>query len=60
MQDWVNPASGYERGMQAVLLIQLFSKCKYLLKNNANLSDIATRLSVGKIYDVGSTNWLRR
>ena len=49
MQDWVSPASGYERGMQAVLLILLFSKCKYLLKNNANLSDIATRLSVGKV-----------
>jgi hypothetical protein len=43
MQDWVSPASGYERGMQAVLLILLFSKCKYPLKNNANLSDIATR-----------------
>jgi hypothetical protein len=50
MQDWVSPASGYERGMQVVLLILLFSRCKYLLKNNANLSDIATRLSDGSVF----------
>ena len=52
MQDWVSPASGYERGMQVVLLILLFSKCKFLLKNNANLSDIATRLSFGRVINI--------
>jgi hypothetical protein len=51
MQDWVSPAPGYERGMQVVLLILLFSRCKYLLKNNANLADIATRLSAGKVIN---------
>lgn len=50
MQDWVNPASGYERGMQVALLMLLYSKCRYLLKNNANLSDIATRLSTGTVF----------
>ena len=54
MQDWVNPASGYERGMEAVLLLLLFSKCKYLLKNNANLSDIASRLSGGQVISWSS------
>ena len=50
MQDWVNPASGYERGMEVALLILLFARCRYLLKNNANLSDIATRLSSGTVF----------
>jgi hypothetical protein len=60
MQDWVNPASGYERGMEVALLILLFSRCRYLLKNNANLSDIATRLSVGEVISWSTaTNWAR-
>jgi hypothetical protein len=58
MQDWISPASGYERGMQAALMILLFSKCRYLLKNNANLSDIATRLSFGHVITWSSpTDW---
>jgi hypothetical protein len=52
MQDWVSPASGYQRGMQAALLILLFSRCKYLLKNESNLGDIATRLSVGTVIRI--------
>ena len=52
MQDWVSPAPGYERGMQVALLILLFSRCKFLLKINANLSDIAARLSSGTVINV--------
>ena len=49
MQDWVHPAPGFERGMEAMLLILLFSRCRYLLKNDSNLSDVATRLSTGTV-----------
>jgi len=52
MQDWVSPAPGYERGMEVALLILLFSKCKFLLKSSANLSDIAARLSSGTAVNV--------
>jgi hypothetical protein len=60
MQDWVNPASGYERGIEVVLLILLFSRCKYLLKNSANLSSIAARLSVGEVISWSSPTTLTR
>jgi hypothetical protein len=52
MQDLVSSAAGYERGMQVALLILLFSRCKYLLINDANLSLIARWLSDGNVVNI--------
>jgi hypothetical protein len=52
MQDWLSPDAGYERGMQVLLLILVFAQCKYLLRNQANLSEIATHLSDGMVIRI--------
>jgi hypothetical protein len=52
MQDWLSSATGFERGMQVLLLILVFARCKYLLRNLANLSEIASHLSDGKVIRV--------
>lgn len=57
MQDRVHPAPGFERGMQAVLLILLLARSKFLLKNSANLADCAARLSRCHIYDADRQTW---
>lgn len=40
---------GFERGMQPALMVWLFSKCKYLVKNRSSVSAVASWLSSGKI-----------
>lgn len=40
--------SGFERGMQPALMVYLFSKCAYLIKNRASTSAVASWLSNGK------------
>jgi hypothetical protein len=52
MADRVNPASGYERGMQAALLIYFYSQAKYLLRNASSLADVAAFLSAGTVIQV--------
>lgn len=47
--EFVNPASGYERGMQTCGLLQLLSRCKHLVKNRSNMSYTASYLSNGNI-----------
>lgn len=47
--EFVNPVSGYERGMQTCGLLQILSKCKHLVKNRSNMSYTASYLSNGNI-----------
>jgi hypothetical protein len=53
MQDWLSTETGYERGMQVILLILTFARCKYLVRNPANLSEIASYLSDGTVLRFG-------
>ncbi len=52
MADRTNPKSGYARGLDAVLLLYLFSRCAVLVKNASNLGDLAAGLSTGEIVGV--------
>lgn len=45
----VNPASGYERGIQTCGLISILSRCKHYIKNRSNMSCTAGYLSNGHI-----------
>jgi hypothetical protein len=47
--EYVNPASGYERGMQTCCLIYILSKCKYYIKNRSSMGMVASWLSDGHI-----------
>jgi hypothetical protein len=42
---WINPASGYERGVQTCMLISILSRCKHYIKNRSNMSCTASYLS---------------
>jgi len=42
---WINPASGYERGVQTCILISILSRCKHYVKNRSNMSQTASYLS---------------
>ncbi len=46
---FINPASGYEKGVQTCGLIQLLSRCKHLIKNRSNMSYTASYLSSGNV-----------
>lgn len=58
---------GFERGMQPALMVWLFSKCAYYIKNRASTAAVASWLSDGKIvslahpenlgHDPESRNW---
>lgn len=41
---------GYERGLQPVLMVWLFSKCAHYIKNRSSTGAVASWLSSGKIY----------
>lgn len=45
--------SGYERGLQPALMVWLFSKCKYYIKNRSSVAAVASWLSDGKIISLG-------
>lgn len=45
-----SPMSGFERGMQPALMVWLFSKCSYYIKNRSSTGAVASWLSSGKIY----------
>lgn len=44
--------SGYLRGLQPVLMVWLFSKCAYYIKNRSSTGAVASWLSDGKIYNI--------
>ena len=48
----VSPLSGYERGLQPALMVWLFSKCAWLIKNRASTSAVASWLSDGEIISI--------
>jgi len=50
--EYVNPASGYERGVQTCQLIAILSRCKYLIKNRSSVSSTACWLSYGKSVNI--------
>lgn len=52
MADWLSPKGGYEKAMDAMTMLCMFSQCKYLLKNTANLADLAAGLSKGKVVHI--------
>lgn len=53
-----SPMSGYERGIQPALMVWLFSKCAWLIKNRASTSAVASWLSDGEIVNINHTEIL--
>ena len=47
-----SPVSGYERGLQPVLMVWLFSKCKHYIKNRSSTGAVASWLSDGRIVNI--------
>lgn len=47
-----SPMSGYERGIQPALMVWLFSKCAWLIKNRASTSAVASWCSDGEIVNI--------
>jgi hypothetical protein len=47
-----SPMSGFERGMQPALMVWLFSKCAYYIKNRSSTGAVASWLSDGKIINI--------
>lgn len=45
--------SGYERGLQPVLMVWLFSKCAHYIKNRSSTGAVASWLSDGSITTLG-------
>lgn len=54
----VSPMSGFERGMQPALMVWLFSKCAWLIKNRASTSAVASWCSDGEIVNICHTEVL--
>ena len=54
----LSPMSGYERGLQPALMVWLFSKCAWLIKNRASTSAVASWLSDGEIVNINHTEIL--
>jgi hypothetical protein len=53
-----SPMSGFERGMQPALMVWLFSKCAWLIKNRASTSAVASWISDGEIVSINHTEIL--
>ena len=47
------PFSGFERGMQPALMVWLFSKCLWYIKNRSSTGAVASWLSEGIIVNLG-------
>lgn len=47
-----SPLSGYERGLQPVLMVWLFSKCAWYIKNRSSTGAVASWLSNGRIVNI--------
>lgn len=54
----VSPMSGYLRGLQPALMVWLFSKCAWLIKNRASTSAVASWISNGEIVNINHTEVL--
>lgn len=54
----VSPLSGYERGFQPALMVWLFSKCAWLIKNRASTSAVASWCSDGEVVNICHTEVL--
>ena len=54
----VSDVSGYERGLQPALMVWLFSKCAWLIKNRASTSAVASWCSDGEIVNITHTEIL--
>lgn len=48
----INPVTGYERGLQPVLMVWLFSKCAHYIKNRSSTGAVASWLSDGRIVNI--------
>jgi hypothetical protein len=48
----ISPMSGYERGLQPVLMVWLFSKCAHYIKNRSSTGAVASWLSDGRIVNI--------
>lgn len=53
-----SPLSGYERGLQPVLMVWLFSKCAWYIKNRSSTGAVASWLSNGKIINIAHSETL--
>lgn len=53
-----SPVSGFERGMQPALMVWLFSKGAWLIKNRASTSAVASWCSDGEIVNICHTEIL--
>jgi len=52
------PLSGFERGLQPVLMVWLFSKCAWYIKNRSSTGAVASWLSDGQIVCLGHAETL--
>lgn len=50
--EYVNPVSGFERGMQTCCMISTLSKCKFYIKNRSSMAMVAAWLSNGHIVNL--------
>lgn len=48
-----SPVSGYDRGLQPALMVWLFSKCAFYIKNRSSTGAVASWISDGKIVSLG-------
>lgn len=48
-----SPVSGYQRGLQPALMVWLFSKCAYYIKNRSSTGAVASWLSNGRVVCIG-------
>jgi hypothetical protein len=49
----ISPMTGYLRGLQPALMVWLFSKCAYYIKNRSSTGAVASWLSDGYIVNIG-------
>jgi hypothetical protein len=50
--------TGYERGLQPVLMVWLFSKCAHYIKNRSSTGAVASWLSDGRIVNIAHSETL--
>lgn len=53
LSDFLNPKSGYEKGLDSITMMIMYSMCNILVKNSSNLSDLAAALSSGRVIFAG-------
>jgi hypothetical protein len=48
LSDAISDRSGYDKGLDAMTMLYMMSRCRVLLKNAGNLSDLAAGMSIGE------------